>query len=399
MRISRRLLSCGITGILACFAATGFAVPSASAAWPSDGADGLLVSARSTVYRGDDDAALNAALRAVVDAGASGAIGLVDEGADVSTKAVGTAELGTDLPLRVGYEVRAGSITKTVIGAITLQLVSERRLRLSDTVELWLPGMVPNGEAITIRMLLRHTSGIFDYVEDADWNAAVFADPHRYWSPQELVAIGTSHPPLFPPGEGVRYSNTGYILIGLILKKATGQSLKDLVAQRVVEPLGLRRTFFATSAGFTGPYAHGYFPPSFTGDGYVDASSWSPSILGAAGALVSTAREVTRFYQALLSGRLLSPRLVDVMMRRVFSPAYPGIGIGLGIWSVETPCGRVWGHEGGTPGYKSFALNDRNGTRSAVVMVPTEPDDKIGPAFEAAVATAVCEMLDHEPQG
>jgi D-alanyl-D-alanine carboxypeptidase len=113
--------------------------------------------------------------------------------------------------------------------------------------------------------------------------------------------------------------------------------------------------------------------------------------------LVSTAPNLARFYQALLSGRLLSPALLKAMTKIDTSPEYPGIGIGLGIWSVETPCGTAWGHEGGIPGYTTFALNDRRGRRSAVVTVPTELDDAIGAAFEAAVGTAVCEMFDRKP--
>ena len=345
----------------------------------------------------DHDAALQAALQAVVDAGATGAVGLVDHGADVSAVAVGAARLDPRRPLRVQDEFRAGSITKTVIATIALQLVGEGRLRLGDTVERWLPGMVPNGSAITIRMLLNHTSGIFDYVTDADWYAAVLANPYRYWSPEELVAVATAHPPLFPPGHGLAYSNTGYILLGLVLEKVTGQPVQDLVTQRVVRPLRLHGTFFATSARFSGPYAHGYFPPSLTGDGYLDTSSWSPSIAWTAGALVSTAPDLARFYQALLSGRLLSPVLLHEMTTTVTGPDYPGLAIGLGIWAVETPCGTAWGHEGGIPGYKSFALNDRAGTRSAIVLVPTEPDDAIGAAFQAAVDTAVCQMFKRDP--
>jgi D-alanyl-D-alanine carboxypeptidase len=321
----------------------------------------------------------------------------VDDGADVSAVAVGAARLDPRRPLRVRDEVRVGSITKTVIATITLQLASEGRLRLSDTVERWLPGMVPNGAAITIRMLLNHTSGIFDYLQDADWLAAVLANPYRSWSPQELVAVGTAHPPLFPPGQGLAYSNTGYILIGLVLEKVTGRPVQDLVRQRVVRPLRLHGTFFATSARFRGAYAHGYFPPSLTGAGYLDVSSWSPSLQWTAGALVSTAPDLVRFYQALLSGRLLGPALLHEMTTTVTGPDYPGIGVGLGIWSVETPCGTVWGHEGGAPGYKSFALNDRGGTRSAVVIAPTEPDEAITAAVAAAVTTAVCQMLDRDP--
>ena len=362
--------------MVACLAIALLAVPSASATAPPS------------------DAALRAALEAVVDAGATGAIGRVDDGTDVTAMTVGVGRLDPPRPLRVRDQIRAGSITKTVVSTIALQLVGEGRLRLDDTVERWLPGMVPNGAAITIRVLLGHTSGIYDYVADPDWNAAVFADPNRTWSPQELVAVGTAHSPLFSPGQGLSYSNTGYILIGLVLEEATGQPLQDLVTQRVVRPLHLHGTYLPTSARFRGAYAHGYFPPSFTGDGYLDVSSFHPSIGWAAGGLVSTAPDLARFYQALLAGQLLTPALLNEMTTTGTSPDYPGIAVGLGIWSIETPCGTVWGHEGGIPGYKSFAISDRDGTRSAVVTVLTELDDAIGAAFEAAVAAAACRMLD-----
>ena len=123
---------------------------------------GLIGWAGSADEPRHDDAALRAALEAVVDAGATGAIGLIDAGGNVSATAVGMARLDQRRSLRVTDQVRAGSITKTVISTIVLQLVDEGRLRLDDTVEQWLPDMVPNGAAITIRMLLNHTSGIFD---------------------------------------------------------------------------------------------------------------------------------------------------------------------------------------------------------------------------------------------
>jgi D-alanyl-D-alanine carboxypeptidase len=390
----RRLL--GVLAAVALMAPTAPAAAAPVATAPA-GSAAMAGSVGSAVHPDHDAAALRAALTAVVDAGASGAIGLVDDGHDVSAVAVGAARLEPRRPLRVRDEVRVGSITKTVIATITLQLVGEGRLRLSDTVEQWLPGAVPNGSAITLRMLLNHTSGIFDYVEDTDWYAAVAADPYRYWSPQELVAVATAHPPLFAPGRGLAYSNTGYILVGLVLEKVTGQPVQKLVSQRVVRPLHLHGTFLATSGRFRGPYAHGYYPPSLTGDGYQDTSSWPPSFAWTAGALVSTAPDLARLYQALLSGRLLSPPLLRAMTTTVTSPAYPGYGSGLGIFSIETPCGTVWGHEGGIPGYVSYALNDRAGSRSAVVLVPTESDDAIGAATAAAVTTAVCQMFHRVP--
>jgi len=135
-----------------------------------------------------------------------------------------------------------------------------------------------------------------------------------------------------------------------MLEKLTGQPLQDLASGRVVRPLHLHGTFLATSARFRGAYAHGYLPPSLTGAGYLDTSSWHPSFAWASGALVPTAPDLARFYQALLSGRLLSPPLLQAMTTTVTDPGYPGWGYGLRIYSLE-----------------------------------------------AAVAIAVCQMFDHHP--
>jgi D-alanyl-D-alanine carboxypeptidase len=114
-------------------------------------------------------------------------------------------------------------------------------------------------------MLLNHTSGIYNYTDDPTFVPRVLADPYRYWSPRELVALATAHAPVFAPGTGWSYSNTNYILIGLILEKVTGSSIQTLLNRRLIQPLHLQHTFFATSSRFRGPYAHGYIPPSLTG--------------------------------------------------------------------------------------------------------------------------------------
>jgi D-alanyl-D-alanine carboxypeptidase len=299
------------------------------------------------------------------------------------------------VPVLVGDQVRVGSITKTAIATIALQLVGEGRLRLEDSVQRWLPGLVPNGSAITIRMLLNHTSGIFNYTDDPQLLATVLADPYRQWTPQQLIAVAIGHPPLFAPGQGWSYSNTGYVLVGLVLEAVTGQPVQDLMQQRLVRPLHLHDTFFATSARFRGRYAHGYAPPSLTGDGYLDLSGWSPSWAWTAGALVSAAPDLARFYQALLAGRLLPPALLDQMTTTV--QVGPGFGYGLGIYTLDTPCGPVWGHDGAIPGYVSVAFNDRAGSRSAVVLMPTQPDQAIATRFDQATAIAVCRMFDRGP--
>jgi D-alanyl-D-alanine carboxypeptidase len=138
------------------------------------------------------------------------------------------------------------------VGTLVLQLVAERRLGLDDAVERWLPGQVPNGSAITVRMLLNHSSGLFDYVNRPVLRAASqgVAPPVR--SPQQLLAMGTAHKPLFAPGHGWAYSNTNYNAVGLILRKVTGLSLPQLVDQSIAHPLGLTHTYLATGPRFRG---------------------------------------------------------------------------------------------------------------------------------------------------
>jgi D-alanyl-D-alanine carboxypeptidase len=346
----------------------------------------------ATLARTGTDRGLRSALRAVVDAGATGVIARVDDGDDVTRIGVGAARLDPYRAIGTDDEVRVGSITKSMVATVALQLVGEGRLALDDTLQQWLPGVVPGADQITIRMLLNHTSGIYNYTDDPDFIPAVLANPYRYWSPAELIAVATSHPPVFAPGTSWSYSNTNYILVGLVLEKITGTPIQTLLARRIIRPLHLRGTFFATSGAFGGPYAHGYLPPSLTGAGYVDASGWPPSWAWAAGAVVSTAPDLARFYRALLSGRLLTPRLLAQMTTTV--EVAPGFGYGLGIYTQETPCGTVWGHDGGIPGYVSFAFTDRTGARSAVVLLPTQPDDAIAASGQRALEAVVCAMFD-----
>jgi D-alanyl-D-alanine carboxypeptidase len=340
---------------------------------------------------------LRAAVRATVDAGATGMIARVEDGDDVVRVAVGKARLDPPRRIRVTDQVRVGSITKPMVATVALQLVGERRLRLDDTVERWLPGLVPGGDAITVRMLLNHTSGVFDYMSDPDFAAALFADPLRRWSPRELVAVATSHDPLFAPGAAWSYSNTDYVLVGLVLEKVTGKPIETLLDRRVIEPLHLRNTYFPTRSSFRGRYAHGYVPPRFTGGGYDDVSRLSPSFIWTAGAVVSNAPDVARFWTALMSGRLLKPRLLAEMKTTVDTGQ--GYGYGLGIMAVDTPCGTIWGHNGDMPGYVTFAYTDGVGGRSSVVLLPTVPDEAIFAAMDQVLVTAICQMFDQPIPG
>ncbi|MDP9136419.1 MAG: beta-lactamase family protein, partial [Actinomycetota bacterium] len=217
--------------------------------------------------------------------------------------------------------------------------------------------------------LLNHTSGLADYAPDEDntFIMRVLADRRRTWDPRELVAIGTAQPPHFPPGERWSYSNTGYILLGLVVEAATGNPLETELRERVIAPLRLRATSFDSRARIAGRHAHGYSRVGATRR--FDISVLNQTWAGAAGAIVSTLRDVARFHRALLGGRLLRPDLL-AQMRTTVDTGSDAQTYGLGLIRSRYPCGTFWGHGGETLGYLSYA-DSRRGTRRQVMIAVT----------------------------
>jgi D-alanyl-D-alanine carboxypeptidase len=311
------------------------------------------------------EAKLQSALDRVVAAGVPGAVLLVRERDRTIRLTSGHGNLKPKTPMRASDRFRVGSVTKTFVATVVLQLVGERKLALEDTVERWLPGVVPNGAQITLRQLLNHTSGLFAYGGDPGFVAAAFRDPLRVWTPREIVAIATAHPPNFAPGAGWSYSDTNYFVLGLIVEAATGRSLASELRRRIFAPLRLRATSLPSAPRIAGRHAHGYFLRPL-----LDVSVGSPSVDWAAGGVVSTADDLAGFFRALLRGRLLRPDLLR-LMRTTVAASQLGRGneYGLGLQKVPAPCGALWGHEGASPGYDSHALNGKDGTRQVVVLV------------------------------
>jgi D-alanyl-D-alanine carboxypeptidase len=323
----------------------------------------VTASAASTPYR-PDRAELQRALDAVVRSGAPGTIVLVRDDRHALRLASGFGDLGTRRPMRPRDRVRVGSVTKTFVATVVLQLAAEGRLGLDDPIERRLPGLIPGGAVITIRQLLSHTSGLPDYADDA-FVRGLFDDPRRIWAPRDLISRATSRAPLFAPGAGFAYSSTGYVALGLIVEATTGRPLADAVRRRIVVPLHLRATSLDAGPHIAGRHAHGY--TRYHGARKpLDISDIGQSFAWAAGALVSTADDLASFYRALLGGRLLPPRLLAAMR-----PALPFDGQRWGLGLVETPhgCGPSWGHGGETLGYETEADSSRNGARQAIVAI------------------------------
>jgi D-alanyl-D-alanine carboxypeptidase len=326
-----------------------------------------------------------AALAALIKAGAPGAIVLVRNGSSTSVFAQGAARLAPRQPVRRADHFRVGSITKIFVSTVVLQLVAEKRLELTDTVEQHLPGLVPHGDGITLRELLQHTSGLYDYADDRRTFAPYLAGNLAYaWKPRQLVRIAVSHKPLFAPGQTWSYSNTNYLLLGLIVEAVTKDSLADQLQRRIFRPLGLRETRFEPGTHVASPAAHGYYNG-------IDVTGLSGSTYWAAGALVSTADDVSRFLAALFGGKLLGPDQLREMEQTI---PIGGNSYGLGLLEVDTACGAAWGHNGIVAGYSSWAVASRDGKHEAVVLSTTRAfpsSSGFQETLDALAATAFCD--------
>ncbi|MFJ3420866.1 serine hydrolase domain-containing protein [Streptomyces sp. NPDC086082] len=294
----------------------------------------------------------------------------------------GVSDTATGRAARVTDKFRIASSTKAFVSTVMLQLVGEGRVSLDDTVEHWLPGVVDgngnDGNAITVRQLLNHTSGLFNYTADfpAITTAAGFeADRYTTWTPQQLVGIAMRHAPDFAPGTQWEYSNTNYILAGMIVQKATGHTWQQEVTRRIIRPLSLRDTSAPdTSARISGQHLHGY---SDFGEGgpVIDVTDFNPSAAGSAGAMISTTGDLTRFFSALLGGKLLRPAQLAEMKTTVraasLDPVWPGARYGLGLMEIPLTCGGVYySHAGDLSGYTTRDGVSADG-RHAVVLEAT----------------------------
>ncbi|MFB8237057.1 serine hydrolase domain-containing protein [Kitasatospora purpeofusca] len=289
--------------------------------------------------------------------------------------AAGVSDLATGRPAEADGRFRIGSVTKAFVSTVLLQLVGERRLRLDDPVERHLPGVVPNGAAITVRQLLNHTSGLFNYTEDARFTVETEADlddyaygtwRYRDYRPEQLAAVSAEHPPYFAPGQGWHYSNTNYVLAGMIVRKVTGRSWQQEVERRIVRPLHLENTVFPGSGtGFGGPHAHAYLDMPA---GPADITRLNPSLVDAAGNGISTTTDLARFHAALFGGKLLRPAEMSALTETVPNTVpgtIPDMGYGLGVLRLDLGpgCEAAWGHDGSLAGWGTLLLGSRDGKR------------------------------------
>jgi D-alanyl-D-alanine carboxypeptidase len=314
---------------------------------------------------------LQAGVNAIVAAGAPGAILLVHDGTRETIYTGGLGDVQQHVPIRAGDHFKIASLTKSYTATVVLQLAAEGAIRLSDSIDRWLPGLVPNGKSITIRELLNHTSGVPEFDNDARYLKPYLAGKFgHYWSPLQLVHFALGHKSGRAGSRRSSYSNTNYVLLGLIVEAVTGKGIAAELRNRIFRPLHLRDTSYSTKLGMPRPYAHGYLvlgkPPA------TDVSAISRSMSPASGAITSTASDVAAFYRALLGGRLVTAALLKQMTTTIPETGKVDIAgqrYGLGLERFPTPCGPALGHNGVIPGYTTFIYSSANGKRQALLMV------------------------------
>ncbi len=362
-RTARRALT---GALVAALAATALTTTAASAA-PTAGQD-----------RQDRHAAFRTALKAQVTAGVPGVLGQARDEHGTWNGTAGVADRTTGEQRRAEDRFRAGSITKAFVSVVLLQLEAEGKLDIDDTVDRHLPGVVRgnghDGRRITIRQLLNHTSGIYNYTEDPEFVQKRLGPgfpEHRFETvtPRQLVATAMKHEPYARPGKLWHYSNTNYILAGMIVEKVTGRPYASEIDKRVLRRVGMRATTFpGTSPRMPDPSGRAYSSLGETGPSprIIDATELNPSWGWAAGEMITTAGDLNRFYRALMRGELLPERQQRELLTTV-PVAADGIGrYGLGVSTATLSCGKtVWFHGGGIHGSISMASATPDGRHTA----------------------------------
>ena len=359
----------------------------------------LVGAGAPTAIAGPPDlrAQLDRAIAAKVDEmGVPGAIvGLSIPGRVEYETAVGVSDTATGAPMNIADHTRIGSVTKTFTGTAVLQLVDQGRIRLTDPISMYVEG-VPGGDQITLDMLGRMRSGLFNYSDDEDWQQRFLAEaptgPDAFaTTPRELVDIAFGHPPNFGPNETFEYSNTNTVLLGMVVSRVTDQSLPDYLRQHVIAPLGLWHTAWPTNGAMPEPFMHGYFDlphGDLPGGGeVVDATFWNPAWGDAAGALISDLADMKSWTAALGRGALLRPETQT--QRLAGAAAHPGVTYAFTIFDSHG-----WiGHNGSIPGYTTVTVYLPEQDATLVVFANSDV-----PAEHAAgqIATTVTSIVTPE---
>jgi D-alanyl-D-alanine carboxypeptidase len=360
---------------------------------------------------GQDRPELQKAIEEIVDSGFVGVSLRVHDERGEWVGSAGAAELGGTAQPPVDGHVRIGSNTKTFTATLVLQLVAEGKIELDTAVISYLPEFGLD-ERITVRMLLQHTSGLFNFSGEVyDDGTVVLGIPMPYgpmgkewlnnrlktYRPQELVELALAKPARFEPGTGWSYSNTNYVLARLLIEKVTGRSLAEQMQRLILGPLGLSGTVVPdASPEIPEPHAHAYYRYEDAGEQKtVDITRQNPSWISSGGDMISTTQDLATFISALLGGKLLPAPLLAEMCTS-HPTGIPNMDYGLGVFVLTTDDGgTVISHNGAAVGHAAlmYSTPDGSKTLTAALNCVDDADLSIATAFQNAQQRLVNEVF------
>ncbi|MER7582651.1 serine hydrolase domain-containing protein [Kitasatospora sp. NPDC097691] len=356
--------------------------------------------------QGQDRPQLQTAIEELVEAGFLGIQLRVNDEQGEWVGSAGVRELGRSAePLTEGH-FRIGSSTKNFVATSVLLLVAEGRIGLDVPAADYLPEFGLD-RRITVRMLLQHTSGIFNHtgelyedgtiVPGVPWQGKEWVDNRfRTYLPEELVRLSLSRPARFAPGAGWSYANTNYVLARLVVEKVTGRPFAEELQRLVLGPLGMTGTVApGASPELPEPHNHGYYRYEDAGqERTVDVTRQNPSWVGAGGDMISTTRDLHTYFSALMGGRLLPAGLLAEMRTPEAT-----VGYGLGVFAQEAEGGTVFHHHGATMGSAALMYGSADGTRTLTAGLTwvDDADLSIAPAFGSAQQRFLDEVFRVKP--
>ncbi|MGW1953039.1 serine hydrolase domain-containing protein [Streptomyces sp. NPDC001920] len=323
--------------------------------------------------------------------GAPGAMARLNDRSTVYWAATGVADRTTGRTLSNTDRFRIGSVTKIFSAVVLLQLADEKKLKLDAPVNRYLPGLLPD-DRITVRHVLSHRSGLHDYTNEmfARTVPGFEAVRSKVFTYRQLMDRSLSKPRTTKPGGAYSYSNTNFVVAGMLIEKLTGHSVRTEYKNRIIDPLELRDTFYVhPGKKIPGRHTRGYLTPDTAGAALVDATEQTVSWAQSAGAVISTTRDLNTFLSALLGGRLTSRTQLAQMQRWV--PAGGTQAYGLGLRRRDLSCGvSVYGHTGAVQGYYTYAFASKDGARSLAALANTSNNGTVLNTMLGTLESAFC---------
>ncbi|MEW1862611.1 MULTISPECIES: serine hydrolase domain-containing protein [unclassified Streptomyces] len=363
-------------------------------------ASGSAGAAPATALPAPDYAGLQQALQNVVTAGAPGAFALVsDRGGAGGTASAGTGDLTAQTPVDPAGEFRIGSITKNFDAVLTLQLVAAHQVDLDAPAAGYLPsGVLPADSPITVRELLDHTSGLYDYTNDlpgilvGDTVTGFQQFRDETFDPADQVADALTHGSQFTPGTQYQYSNTNFVVLGLLIEHVTGKPFAENLQQRVLKPAGMTGTrYVVPETGLGGPHATGYLTQDDRSKPLFDATEQTASWIGTAGAAISDTADLNKYWRALTGGTLLPAAQLAQMETMHPENAAGTSSYGLGMREYTLSCGtQVYGHDGIVQGYQTYSYTTVDGARQVTISANASNNSTVFAAERAALDPVFC---------